>query len=314
MSTLSRGAPATLESGLAASDTAGKSRRVTGWRHYARSLWRNRLATVGLCLLLIITLSSIAAPIVAPYSPTWQERSERLLPPLSTGETSGHFYVLGSDQLGRDILSRIIYGGRVSLLIGFAAVLVAAPLGVILGLLAGSTRRWVDEVVMRIADVQLAFPFILLAMAIVAVLGTSLRNLVLVLVISGWVIYARVVRGQALRVRELEFMHAATTIGCSPLRLLFRHMLPNVLTPVIVLATFGLASTILLESSLSFLGLGVQPPTPSWGGMLNDSRDYISDAWWVSVMPGLAIMLTVLSVNFLGDWLRDVLDPKEQTR
>jgi peptide/nickel transport system permease protein len=276
------------------------------------SLLRNRMATAGLVILLLMAVAAIAAPLVAPYDPTWQERSERLVAPLSRGENTGRLYLLGTDPLGRDILSRIIYGARISLLIGFCSVAVSAPLGVLLGLLAGSSRRWIDDVIMRVADIQLAFPFILLAMAIVSVLGPSTRNLVLVLAISGWVIYARVVRGQVLRMRETEFIQAAHTIGCPGSRILFRHMLPNVMTPVIVLITFGLASMILLESSLSFLGLGVQPPTPSWGGMLNDSRDYISKAWWVSVMPGVAIMLTVLSVNFLGDWLRDMLDPREQ--
>lgn len=297
---------------LAVSVPPPRSARPTGWRFIAHSLIQNRLATSGLVILLLMGMAAAAAPLVAPYDPTWQERSERLVSPLSTGEDTGRFYVLGTDPLGRDILSRIIYGARISLLIGFTSVAVSAPIGVLLGLLAGYSKRWVDDLIMRVADIQLAFPFILLAMAIVSVLGPSVRNLILVLAISGWVIYARVVRGQVLRMRETEFIQAAETVGCSASRVLFRHMLPNVMTPVIVLITFGLASMILLESSLSFLGLGVQPPTPSWGGMLNDSRDYISKAWWVSVIPGLAIMLTVLSVNFLGDWLRDVLDPKEQ--
>jgi len=299
---------------LALTVSESRTSRITGWRRIWHSLLRNRLATLGLVILVVMSVAAISAPLVAPYDPTWQERSERLVGPLSRGENTDRLYVLGTDPLGRDILSRIIYGARISLLIGFCSVAVSAPVGVLMGLLAGYSRRWIDDVIMRLADVQLAFPFILLAMAIVSVLGPSTRNLVLVLAISGWVIYARVVRGQVLRMREAEFIQAAHTIGCTQSRILFRHMLPNTMTPVIVLITFGLASMILLESSLSFLGLGVQPPTPSWGGMLNDSRDYISKAWWVSVIPGVAIMLTVLSVNFLGDWLRDMLDPREQQK
>lgn len=286
--------------------------RGAAWKRTARSLFRNQFAVIGIVVLVIMAVAAIFAPAVAPYDPEWQERSDRLISPMSRSENTGNFYVLGTDPLGRDILSRIIYGGRVSLMIGFLSVAFAAPAGVLLGLLSGYGSKWLDDTIMRLADIQLAFPFILLAMVIVSVLGPSIRNLILVLAISGWVIYARVVRGQVIRLKEMEFVQAAEAVGCAQGRILFRHLLPNALTPVIVLVTFGLASMILLESSLSFLGLGVQPPTPSWGGMLNESRNYIAQAWWASVVPGLAIMLTVLSVNFLGDWLRDILDPKEQ--
>jgi peptide/nickel transport system permease protein len=267
-----------------------------------------------LVLLLVMTMAAVFAPAVAPFDPQWQERGDRLVPPMTRSDKTGNLYVLGTDSLGRDMLSRVIYGARISLLIGFMSVALAAPVGVLLGLLAGYSSKLVDDIIMRLADIQLAFPFILLAMVIVSVLGPSVRNLILVLAISGWVIYARVVRGQVVRQRHMEFVQAAQASGCSGARILFRHLLPNSLTPVIVLVTFGLASMILLESSLSFLGLGVQPPTPSWGGMLNEARNYIGQAWWASVIPGVAIMLTVLSVNFLGDWLRDILDPKEQIR
>jgi peptide/nickel transport system permease protein len=299
---------------LAATGEQRESERRTGLKRTLRSLLRDRVAVLGILILLIMTVAAVFAPAIAPYDPEWQERSDRLVAPLSHGEDSGNFYLLGTDPLGRDILSRIVYGARVSMLIGFLSVALAAPVGVVLGLLAGYSNRWVDDGIMRLGDIQLAFPFILLAMVIVSVLGPSIRNLILVLAISGWVIYARVVRGQVIRLKEMEFVQAATASGCSSWRILFRHLMPNALTPVIVLVTFGLASMILLESSLSFLGLGVQPPTPSWGGMLNESRNYISQAWWVSVMPGVAIMVTVLSVNFLGDWLRDILDPKEQMK
>jgi peptide/nickel transport system permease protein len=286
--------------------------RGAAWKRTARSLLRNRFAVLGIVVLATMTIAAVFAPAIAPYDPEWQERSDRLIGPLTRSSDSGNFYLLGTDPLGRDILSRVIYGARISMMIGFLSVAFAAPLGVLFGLLSGYGSKWVDDVIMRLADIQLAFPFILLAMVIVSVLGPSIRNLVLVLAISGWVIYARVVRGQVIRLKEMEFVQAAEAVGCTNGRILFRHLLPNALTPVIVLVTFGLASMILLESSLSFLGLGVQPPTPSWGGMLNESRNYIAQAWWASVMPGVAIMLTVLSVNFLGDWLRDILDPKEQ--
>lgn len=288
--------------------------RPSRFRSTLVSLRSNKLALFGVLVLIVLIITAIAAPLIAPHDPVWQERSERLLPPLAKGENSGNFYLLGTDALGRDILSRIIYGSRISITIGFASVAISAPVGVLLGLLAGYTNRFVDDLIMRVADIQLAFPFILLAMVIVSVLGQSILNLVLVLAISGWVIYARVVRGQVMRLREMEFIQAAESIGSSTNRVLIRHMLPNVLTPAIVLFTFGLASMILLESSLSFLGLGVQPPTPSWGGMLNESRNYIASSPWVSVMPGLAIMVTVLSVNFVGDWLRDILDPRERIK
>jgi peptide/nickel transport system permease protein len=307
-------ATATHPQVLAAADELRTSERRTGRKRVLTSLLRNRVAMAGIVILLVMTIAAVFAPAVAPFDPEWQERSDRLIGPLSHGEESGNFYLLGTDPLGRDILSRMIYGARISMLIGFLSVALAAPVGVLLGLLAGYSNRLVDDVIMRFGDIQLAFPFILLAMVIVSVLGPSIRNLILVLAISGWVIYARVVRSQVIRLKEMEFIHAATASGCSIWRILFRHLLPNSLTPVIVLVTFGLASMILLESSLSFLGLGVQPPTPSWGGMLNEARNYISQAWWVSVMPGVAIMLTVMSVNFLGDWLRDILDPKEQMR
>lgn len=291
---------------------AVERRRITGWERVWRTLFRNRMATAGLIVLLLEIGVAIAAPVIAPYDPISQERSERLLAPGARGETSGRFYLLGTDALGRDVLSRLMHGARVSLMIGFFAVLISAPLGVLLGLLSGYFRGVIDDVIMRIADVQLAFPFILLALAIVAVLGPSSRNIILVLGVSGWVLYARIVRSRVLALSEQEFVHAARVGGCGNGRILARHILPNVLTPVIVLATFALAYMILLESSLSFLGLGVQPPSPTWGGMLNDARDYIAIAWWISVFPGLAIMATVLSVNFVGDWLRDLLDPREQ--
>ena len=232
----------------------------------------------------------------------------RLRPP-GAGSVHGRF-LLGGDQLGRDILSRIVHGARVSLTVGVTAVLLSGTLGVLLGLLAGYYRGRTDEVIMRLADVQLAIPTILLAIALVGVLGASLRNLILVLGITGWVIYARTIRGVVLSLREQPFIEAARALGSGDRRTLFRYVLPNVWTPAIVVASQQMGFMIILESALSFLGLGVPSPTATWGGMIADGRGYLATAWHVTTFPGLVLMATVLAVNFFGDGLRDVLDPK----
>jgi peptide/nickel transport system permease protein len=273
---------------------------------------RNRAGAIGLVIVALDLVVALLAPALAPHDPLDQDVTRRLLPPVWLAG-GGAEHLLGTDQLGRDILSRIIHGSRVSLLIGFLSVIVSLPVGVCVGLLAGYWSGRLDDVTMRVADVQLAFPFILLAITIAGVLGPSPRNVVLILAIGGWVVYARLARGQVLSLREKEFIEAARGLGVGTFRILFRHLLPNVASPVIVVATFAVAQMILLESSLSFLGLGVQPPTPSWGGMLNDGRAYITVAWWLSTLPGAAIMLTVLGINFVGDWLRDLLDPRLQS-
>jgi peptide/nickel transport system permease protein len=270
---------------------------------------RNRGGLIGLLIVLLDIGVAILAPVLAPHDPLDQDITRRLLPPawLAGGSVE---YLLGTDQLGRDVLTRIIYGSRISLLIGFVSVAVSLPIGVGLGLLGGYFRGRLDDAVMRVADVQLAFPFILLAITIAGVLGPSPRNVILILAVGGWVAYARVTRGQVLGLREKEFVEAARALGMRHGRILVGHILPNILTPIIVLATFAVAQMILLESSLSFLGLGVQPPTPSWGGMLNDGRAYITIAWWLTTFPGATIMLTVLGINFMGGWLRDLFDPR----
>jgi peptide/nickel transport system permease protein len=273
---------------------------------------RNRAGAIGLVIVALDLVVALLAPALAPHDPLDQDVTRRLLPPVWLAGGSAE-HLLGTDQLGRDILSRIIHGSRVSLLIGFLSVIVSLPVGVCVGLLAGYWSGRLDDVTMRVADVQLAFPFILLAITIAGVLGPSPRNVVLILAIGGWVVYARLARGQVLSLREKEFIEAARGLGVGTFRILFRHLLPNVASSVIVVATFAVAQMILLESSLSFLGLGVQPPTPSWGGMLNDGRAYITVAWWLSTFPGAAIMLTVLGINFVGDWLRDLLDPRLQS-
>ena len=273
------------------------------------SLRRNRMGLVGIGLLLAEVMAALLAPTLAPHPPLDQDTTRRLKSPLTVA-AGGARFVLGTDQLGRDVLSRILYGARVSLLIGISAVAIAAPLGVAVGLVASYYGRTVDDVMMRVADIQLAFPFILLAVTVVAVLGPSVGNLIVVLGIAGWVPYARLVRSEVLTLKGREFVAAARALGGGDARIITRHILPNVLTPVVVIGTFALANTIIVESSLSFLGLGVQPPDPTWGGMLSDSREYVTAAWWLWVFPGAAILTTVLAINFVGDWLRDVLDPR----
>jgi peptide/nickel transport system permease protein len=278
-------------------------------RRVLRELVRNKAAMVGLLVVLGVVASAVLAPILAPYDPTAQEITHRLKPPAWSA-SGGRISALGTDHLGRDILSRLIFGARVSLIIGLSAVAVAGTLGTLMGLVAGYRGGRVDDLCMRLTDTMLAMPFILLALAVIAVLGPSLKNIIFVLGITSWVSYARVVRAEVLTLRTREFVAAAQALGGGGWRIVFRHLLPNVLTPVIVIATLEVARMIILESALSFLGLGIPPPTPTWGGMLADGRAYLSTAWWLATFPGLCIMLTVLGINLLGDWLRDVLDPR----
>jgi peptide/nickel transport system permease protein len=265
---------------------------------------------VGSWLILLgLVVTALLSPYVAPHNPIRERLIDRLLPPawVEDGEWR---YLLGTDHLGRDLVSRIIYGSRVSLVVSVAAVAIGGALGIALGVAAGFLGGQTDEVIMAVADMQLAFPTILLAIAIIAVLGPSFINLVIVIGISGWVTYARIARGQVLSVREKEFVEAIRAQGGSQWRIVWRHILPNILSPLIVVATLDLARTIILESTLSFLGLGIQPPTPSWGGMLSDGREYLLSAWWIATFPGVALMLTALSFNRLGDWIRDLTDPR----
>ncbi|HWU36217.1 MAG TPA: ABC transporter permease [Candidatus Acidoferrum sp.] len=280
-------------------------------RRVLRELFRNRAALMGLVILVGVTGSAILAPRVAPHDPILQEITLRLKPP-GWSSPEGRTFLLGTDHLGRDILSRLIFGARISLIIGLSAVTLAGTLGTLIGLVAGYRGGRLDDFCMRLTDTMLAMPFILLALAVIAVLGPNLRNIIFVLGITSWVSYARIVRAEVLTLRTREFVAAAKALGGGGRRVVFRHLLPNVLTPVIVVATLEVARMIILESALSFLGLGVQPPTPTWGGMLADGRAYLSTAWWLATFPGLSIMTTVLGINLLGDWLRDVLDPRLQ--
>jgi peptide/nickel transport system permease protein len=267
-----------------------------------------RLVWIGAGFVLALVAAAAAAPWIAPHDPVRQSLRARLTPPTLEGP-DGRAHLLGTDHLGRDVLSRVIWGSRVSVTVGFAAVLVGGVLGAALGLLAGFRGGWVDSVIMTAADAQLAFPFILLAIGIIAVLGPSFPTLIVVIGLSGWVAYARVLRAQVLSLRSREFVEASQALGGSAPRIIARHILPNVLSSLVVIATLELARAIVLEATLSFLGLGVQPPTPSWGGMVHEGREYLDTAWWISTCPGLVLMATSIVVSRTGDWLRDVLDP-----
>jgi peptide/nickel transport system permease protein len=258
-------------------------------------------------VLLALVLASVFAPLLAPADPIKTGFATRVRPPSILGYDSG--FVLGSDNLGRDVLSRLLYGGRISLWIAVRGVVGAGIVGVVLGLVSGYVGGRFDDLIQRIVDVQLSFPVIMLAIAFIAVVGTSDAAIVGVLMVSGWVIYARTVRASVLTVKNNDYIQAARALGAGGTRIVVRHLLPNVTAPIIVVATVQLASMLLLESGLSFLGLGVQPPTPSWGKMLAEGRDYLSNAWWLSTMPGIAISLAVLGANLLGDGVRDLLDP-----
>jgi peptide/nickel transport system permease protein len=257
---------------------------------------------------LLVAVVAAAAPLIAPHDPVRQSLRARLAAPTLSG-ADGKAHPLGTDHLGRDVLSRVIFGARVSLIVGFAAVVVGGIVGAALGLLAGFRRGWTDTAIMTLADAQLAFPFILLAIGIIAVLGPSFPTLILVVGLSGWVSYARIIRAQVLVLRSREFVDAIHGLGGSVARIVARHILPNVVSSLVVIATLELARAIVLEATLSFLGLGIQPPTPSWGGMVYEGREYLDSAWWISTAPGLILMTTSLVVSRTGDWLRDLLDP-----
>lgn len=273
-----------------------------------KSIRRSPGAVIGALLLLVVVGGAVGGAWIAPQSPNAVRVENRLLPPLTYRDGIVHW--IGTDPLGRDILSRLVIGARISLVVGFTAVLIGGTLGTLVGLVSGYTGGWTDRLIMRIGDMQLAFPFILLALAVMAVLGPGLRNIIGVLGVSSWVTYARVVRAEAMSVKEREFVLAARAMGAPITRIIFRHVLTNVVGTVIVIATFSVASTILTEAGLSFLGLGVGAATPTWGAMLADARDYMTDGWWLTAFPGMAILVTVLGVNLVGDWIRDYLDPQ----
>ena len=267
----------------------------------------------GAIIVGLIALIVVLAPLLAPHNPTHQELANRLKPPFWAAEGSWQ-HPLGTDDLGRDILSRMIYGMRISMLVGGLAVLLSGAIGVTLGLLSGYFGGWVDDLLMRICDVQLSIPLTLLAIAVIAVVGSSLPTLIAVLGLTQWVMYARVVRGDALSSREKEFVEASRAIGSTHLRIIRTCILSNAFPTILVTATLRMATVIMIEAGLSYLGLGIQPPNPSLGSMLSDGRQYLINAWWLSTFPGLAIVVIVLGINLLGDGLRDMLDPRSQRR
>ncbi|MCO5220693.1 MAG: ABC transporter permease [Thermomicrobiales bacterium] len=267
---------------------------------------------LGLVIFLAIIAITIAAPLIAPRSPEQQQVTWRLKPPGSQNP-DGSVNWLGTDQLGRDVLSRTVYGGRLSLVIALTSAIVAGLVGLLFGLLAGYFGGAIGVIVGRLSDLQLALPLVLVALVIVGLIGSSLRNIVLVFIVTSWPAYARMIRASTMRVKHMDFVEAGHALGARTPQILRRHIFPNVLTSLIVLASFDVSRMIQLEASLGFLGLGVQPPTPTWGNMLADGRGYLTTAWWIATFPGIAIVLTSAAVNFIGDGLRDILDPRMTT-
>lgn len=272
--------------------------------HVVRVFLRHKLGVVGLVMLIVFAGAAAFAPAVAPRDPYEMDLASPFLPPGSPG------YILGTDNYGRDILSRLIYGSRISLLIGIVVVSIATVLGSVLGLFAGYYGGWVDNLVMRLVEVFYSFPFLILVIGVMAILGPSIFNVMLVLGLVSWPLYARLVRAQVIALKTEDFIKAASALGCSDTRIMFRHILPNVLTPVIVSATLGIPGAILSSASLGFLGFGVQPPTPEWGAMVSEAKDFILLNSNMIIWPGMCIFLVVLSFNFVGDALRDALDPR----
>jgi peptide/nickel transport system permease protein len=288
-------------SALAAFERQRKARSV--WRVMWGRLYRDRMAMVGLFIIAFMILMALLASVISPQDPIAMTLDDQFQAP------SRH-HLLGTDDFGRDILSRLIYGSRLSLKVGLISVTISLVAGSVIGLVSGYFGRWLDIVIQRFMEIMLAFPDLILALAIMAILGPSLRNAMIAIGISAIPVYTRVARGQVLSLREKEYVEAARAAGAGHSRLIFRHILPNTLSPLIVIATLGIAGAILTGAGLSFIGLGAQPPSPEWGTMLADAREFVLRAWWVVTFPGLAILITVLAFNLLGDGLRDALDPK----
>lgn len=288
-------------------ETSPKQSKST--KKLLKRLLKSPTGLVGLLIVFLAVLIAVFAPVLSPYDPALTNPIDRLIPPawLEGGSSK---YILGTDNLGRDILSRLLFGSRISIMVGISAVALAGTIGMFFGLIAGYYGKAWDFIIMRTVDAFLAIPNILFMLIILAVLGPSLITLILVLGGTTWVVYARMVRSETLSIKEREYVKSARAIGAKDFRIIFKYIMPNILPSFIVIATLNVATTIILEASLSFLGLGIQPPDLSWGLMLSDGRDYIATSWWVATFPGLAITITVLGVIFLGDWLRDVLDPK----
>lgn len=289
--------------------------RASGIRVYARALLRDKLTLVAILFLLVLFVSAIFAPWIAPFDPEDQSLMLRNQPPMTADEAGGALpHLLGTDQLGRDLLSRLIYGARISLAVGLSGALFSGVVGVVLGLIAGYYRGIVDDIVMRLVDIQMGFPSLMTALLVLYVLGPGMWKVILVLAVTRWMVFARVSRSLVLSTREEVFVEAARTIGCTDRRILFRHILPNLLSPLLVIVTLEVATMILTEASLSFLGLGIRPPDSSWGLMLAQGRAYITSAWWLVTFPGVIILLTALSLNLIATWARAITDPVTRWR
>jgi peptide/nickel transport system permease protein len=303
--------------GNAASPASRAVERSGGitWVDLLRALVDDKVVLIASCFIVLVIGSAIFAPFVAPHDPYTQSIRTRVKPPMTPAVQEGGVpYLLGTDTLGRDVLSRLIYGARISLMVGISTALISGTVGVSLGLLAGFYRGRVDDLIMRLVDLQMSLPGLLLALFVLFALGPSFVNLILVMVITRWMIYARITRGMMLSLRERPFVEAARALGCSDARLVLVHMLPNLFSPIIVLATLEIATMLLALAALDFLGLGIQPPESSWGLMMAQGREYLQTAWWLVTFPGLTIMLTALSFNVLATWVRVVTDPVSSWR
>jgi len=286
---------------------------LQGLRNLGQELWRDKTGFTGVVLIGVLLFMAVAAPLIAPHDPSAQDLRARLRPPV--WEEKGTWkHVLGTDHLGRDVLSRVIYGSRVSLLVGTAVVFVAGTFGVVMGLLAGYRGGRTDSYVMRWIDTQVAFPGLLLALIILAVIGPSMITVIIVLSLNGWMVYGRMTRGAVLSVRQTPYVEAAEILGCKGKRVIFRHILPNLTSPLLTLAILEFARIVLAEAALSFLGLGIQPPATSWGLDVANGKNYMFRAWWLVTMPGIAIAITVLAINLVASWMRLISDPQEREK
>lgn len=290
-------------------------RSSSNLRLYSRALRQDLPTFAALIFLVVLIFCAVFAPLVAPFDPEAQSLMLRNQPPMTEAEDGGAIpHLLGTDQLGRDLLSRLLFGARVSLAVGVIGALFSGIVGVVLGLMAGYYRGWVDDLIMRLVDIQMGFPSLMTALLVLYVLGAGMWKVILVLAVTRWMVFARVTRSLVLSLREEVFVEAAQTVGCSDRRILFRHVLPNLLSPLLVLVTLEVATMILTEASLSFLGLGIQPPQSSWGLMLAQGRSYVTTAWWLVTFPGVIILFTALSLNLLATWARAITDPVTRWR
>jgi len=291
----------------------GVDRRAGRLKSLFLELWRDKAGFLGMAMIAALLFMAVAAPLIAPHSPTAQDLRNRLKPPV-WDENGSWNHLLGTDNLGRDVLSRVIHGSRVSLMVGASVVLIAGTFGTVLGLIAGYRGGRTDNVIMRWIDTQVAFPGLLIALIILAVIGPSMITVILVLSFNGWMVYGRMTRGAVLSVRQTAYVEAAEIVGCSAPRVVLRHILPNLTSPLLTLAILEFARIVLAEAALSFLGMGIQPPATSWGLDVASGKNYLFRAWWLVTFPGIAISLTVLAINLVASWLRLVSDPQEREK